>query len=132
MMRLLIFFMGTIDNVWYSVIINSTRNGFFTSTQGLKQGDPLSPSLFIIGVEVLSRLLNNLLNCEHFLPFSMSHRGPIINHLSYADDLVIFTSGNTKSIKMIMKQIYRYERSSGQRMNSKICFVSHYCKYWSY
>lgn len=91
--------MDTIDNVWYSIIINGTRNGFFTSSQGIKQGDPLSPSLFIIGAEVLARLLNNLIGSENFLPFSMSDRGTI-NHLSYASDIVIFTSGNTKSIKI--------------------------------
>lgn len=113
--------MGTIDNVWYSIIINGNRNGFFTSSQGLKQGDPLSPSLFIIGAEVLTRLLNNLMHSDHFLPFSMSNRGPIINHLSYADDIVIFTSGNSKSVKMIMKKIHMYERSSSQRMNKKKC-----------
>ncbi|XP_016573562.1 uncharacterized protein LOC107871219 isoform X2 [Capsicum annuum] len=101
-------FSGTISNVWHSIILNRTIKGFFTSTQVFKQGDPLSPSLFIIGAEVLSRLLNNLIHSEHFLPFSMPVRGPVINHLSYADGIVIFTSGNTKSIRMIMKQIHRY------------------------
>nr|XP_009624678.1 uncharacterized protein LOC104115704 [Nicotiana tomentosiformis] len=40
-----------ISDVWYSIIVNGARKGFFTSSQGLK-GDPLSPSLFIMGVEV--------------------------------------------------------------------------------
>ncbi|KAM3237314.1 hypothetical protein P3L10_012343 [Capsicum annuum] len=115
-------FMGTISNVWHSIILNGTRKGFFTSTQGFKQGDPLSPSLFIISAEVLSGLLNNLIHSEHFLPFSMPVRGPVINHFLYADNIVIFTSGNTKSIRMIKKQIHRYEKSSGQRMNAKKCF----------
>lgn len=41
-------------DVWYSIIINETRKDFFTSSHGLKQGDLLSPSLFIIGSEVLT------------------------------------------------------------------------------
>lgn len=71
-----------VDNVWYSIIINGNRKGFFTSTQGLKQGDLLSPSLFIIGAEVLFRYLNGLISMDGFTPFSMNHNGHVINHLA--------------------------------------------------
>lgn len=102
-----------ISNVWYSITINGSREGFFTSTQGLKQGDPLSPSLFILEAEVLSRQLNNLLNNERFTSFTMSRNGPQITHLAYADDIVIFCGGNRRSIKAVMNQIHKYEMSSG-------------------
>lgn len=111
-----------LSNVWYSIIVNGSRNGFFTSSQGLKQGDPLSPSLFIIGSEVLSRLLNNLNHNENFTSFSMNENGPQINHLAYEDDVIIFTGGNTKSIKLVMKQIKTYERASGQKVNADKSF----------
>ncbi|XP_019233156.1 PREDICTED: uncharacterized protein LOC109213783 [Nicotiana attenuata] len=39
---------GLLQGIWYSIIINGDRTGFFTSTQGLKQGDPLSPSLLLL------------------------------------------------------------------------------------
>lgn len=46
----------------------------------------------------------------------------MINHLAYADDLVIFSSRGTKSIKLVMKQIKKYELSSGQNMNNEESF----------
>nr|XP_016448725.1 PREDICTED: uncharacterized protein LOC107773821 [Nicotiana tabacum] len=88
--------------------------GFFTSSQGLKQSDLLSPSLFIIGAEVLTRSLNSLTAQANFTPFTMDHRGPIINHLTYADDIVIFSGENNASIKLIKKQIRRYEKAYGK------------------
>ncbi|XP_070044572.1 uncharacterized protein [Nicotiana tomentosiformis] len=111
-----------ISEVWYSIIVNGTRRGFFTSSQGLKQGDRLSPSLFILGAEVFSRLLNRLYDDQRFIPFSMNNRGPKINHLAYADDMVIFCGGKSKSIKLVMKQIRLYEKSSGQKVNEDKSF----------
>ena len=49
------------SNPWFSVLINGMPHGFFPISWGLHQRDPLSHSLFIVGVEVLSRLLNQLL-----------------------------------------------------------------------
>lgn len=47
-------------NNWYSYLINGQATGFFMSSRGVKQGDPLSLALFILTAEVLSRSLNNL------------------------------------------------------------------------
>lgn len=64
------------SNNWYSIIINGMRHGFFHSTRGLKQGDPLSPSLFILGAEVLSRSLNVLYSHSLYRGFNMEVNGP--------------------------------------------------------
>lgn len=54
---------------------------------------------------------------DKFIPFSMNNRGPQINHLAYADDIVIFSSSTTRSVRLIMKQISKYENASGQLVN---------------
>lgn len=107
----------TMPNNWYSVIINGTRHGFFHSTRGLKQGDPLSPAFFILGAEVLSRMLNNLHQHYLYSDFQMERKGPQINHLSFADDVIIFTSTSNYSLKLIIKTLQLYETTSGQLIN---------------
>ena len=46
-----------ITTVWFSVLVNGSTTGFFSSSHGLHQGDPLSPLLFLLVIEVLSSLL---------------------------------------------------------------------------
>ncbi|XP_059302212.1 uncharacterized protein LOC132054176 [Lycium ferocissimum] len=52
----------------------------------------------------------------------MNPNGPTINHLSYVDNIVIFTGGKNKSINLILKQIKRYENDSGQMINTDKSF----------
>ena len=110
------------SNNWYSIVINGKRHGFFHSTRGLKQGDPLSPSLFILGAEVLSRQLNMLYNNPLYSGFHMEKRGPQINHLSFVDDIIIFTSTNRKSLQLIVETITDYEKVSDQQLNKDKSF----------
>ncbi|WMV30238.1 hypothetical protein MTR67_023623 [Solanum verrucosum] len=105
------------SNNWYYVIINGKRHGCFHSTRGLKQGDPLSPALFILGDEVLSRMLNLLHQNQMYKGFQMELKGPLINHLCFADDIIIFTTGIKQSLQHIMKTISTYEAVSDQLLN---------------
>lgn len=47
----------------------------------------------------------------------MNQRGPQVNHLAYVDGIVIFSSGHNKSVRLVMQQITRYEKASGQKLN---------------
>ncbi|WMV18188.1 hypothetical protein MTR67_011573 [Solanum verrucosum] len=115
-----------ISNNWYSVLVNGITHGFFQSSRGLKQGDPLSPTLFIIAAEVLSRGLNNLHRDESMKGYGLPKWSPEINHLSYADDTILFGSGDRGSIIKMMRILREYELVSGQKVNkSKSFFYLH-------
>lgn len=84
-----------LSNNWYSLIVKAKWSFFFNSTRGVKQGDPLSPCLFIVGAEVLSTGLKNLIVVDKKTVGSSKPRHcPIISHLAFADDMLIFTNGS--------------------------------------
>lgn len=101
-----------VSNNWHSIIINGKSYGFFRSSRGLKQGDPLSSTLFITAAEVLSRGLNSLNDEEGFKGFGLLKWSPKINHLAYVDDTILFGSGDRSSIIKMMKVLRGYENSS--------------------
>ncbi|XP_062166910.1 uncharacterized protein LOC133873195 [Alnus glutinosa] len=96
----------------FSVLLNGSPFGHFRPSRGLRQGDPLSPFLFIIGTEALSRLLHH-----HLRGFSVSRDNLAINHLLFADDLVIFTSATSSEASRIKICLDKYSLCSGQSIN---------------
>ncbi|KAL0449146.1 UNVERIFIED_CONTAM: putative mitochondrial protein [Sesamum latifolium] len=100
-----------ITNCWFLVLINGSLSGFFKSTRGLRQGDPLSPTLFVLAAEYFSRNLNRLMEIDKSLAFKGSQG---ISHLAYADDVLIFTNSREKSLQTVMEFLQEFERTSGQ------------------
>lgn len=113
-----------ISSNMYSLILNSQRHGFFKSENGLRQGDPISPSLFVLSAELLSNMLNNLYENRRFTGFCIPRQGPQVNHLAFADNMILFVSGKKKTMRLVMKTLTKYEKISGQQINkSKSCFM---------
>ncbi|GFS34515.1 hypothetical protein Acr_00g0034340 [Actinidia rufa] len=86
--------MTCIFTTYYSLSYNGSLHGFFKGKRGLRQGDPLSPYLFVLCLEYLSRGLGELqLNAD--FNFHPKCGGLKITHLAFADDLVLFSKGDT-------------------------------------
>ncbi|XP_073033924.1 uncharacterized protein [Primulina eburnea] len=106
-----------ISHCHFSVNINGSLSGFFGSTRGLRQGDPLSPLLFVLGAEYLSRGLERLY-LQHPALRYRSDCDILISHLAYADDVIIFASGGTRGMQRLVDFLHHYENCSGQRVNA--------------
>ena len=77
-----------ISTVQFSVLINGSPNNFFGSSRGLRQGDPLSPMLFLIVMEVLSRMLRRVEGAGLIRGFKVESRrdgGESVSHLLFAE-----------------------------------------------
>ena len=82
-----------VTSVRFSILVNGSSEGFFGSSRGLRQGDPLSPLLFLLIMEVLSILLgktkeSNLIQGFHV--GAMNSVGVHISQLLFADDTILF------------------------------------------
>ena len=99
-----------ISTTMYSVKINGMISGFFKGAKGLRQGDPLSPYLFTIAMNALYAILNNK-------PVGFKHHWRCkdlgINHLFFADDVLLFSNGDKNSINHIMKSVNIFSTISG-------------------
>jgi hypothetical protein len=103
----------------FSMLINGSPKGHFSASRGFRQGDPLSPFLFIIGIEVLSRLLTSAENSGFFKGFPLAPTCPRVSHMLFVDDLIIFARASVEDAKAIQVCLNSYQLCSGQLVNVK-------------
>lgn len=101
----------------FSLLVNGKPCGFFQASKGLKQEDLLSPFLFILVSEALSRGLNHLVMEGAIADYGLPRGCLRVTHLSFTDDVIIFTRAHRKSLKGLMDFLTLYKRSYGQKVN---------------
>ncbi|XP_074306637.1 uncharacterized protein LOC141641891 [Silene latifolia] len=100
----------------FSLNINGSVEGFFPGQRGLRQGDPLSPYLFVLCMEVLSRLLRTLPTHPGFSYHPKCVKVKL-THLIFADDLLVFTRGDLPSIQAVNSCLSLFAAFSGLKIN---------------
>ncbi|KAL0448791.1 UNVERIFIED_CONTAM: hypothetical protein Slati_1435500 [Sesamum latifolium] len=121
--RFLTLIKHAIKNCWFTVLVNGEAAGFFKSTQGLRQGDPISPALFILAAEALSKGLDFLFS-THPDMYYQTQCAIKPSHLSYADDVIIFTNCKEAGLARLIQFLRGYENMSGQKINyAKSAFI---------
>jgi len=114
--------MRCVETTSFSVAINGDLYGFFPGRSGVRQGDPLSPYLFVVCMEYFSKMLNlaSLSPDFRFHPKC----GPFgIHHLAFADDVLLLCRGDRSSINILLQQLVLFGQTSGLQVNAEKSFI---------
>ncbi|XP_026399624.1 uncharacterized protein LOC113295510 [Papaver somniferum] len=99
------------ESAKFLVMINGGPHGFFSVSRGLRQGDPLSPTLFAIMEDVLSRFIHKMVEEGRIAPMVIK-KGVHPTHLFFAGDVFILCNGSKKSVENLMTLLDKYQKAS--------------------
>lgn len=119
--------MQCITTVQYSYLVNDSVYGRVKPYRGIRQGDPLSPYIFILCGEVLTGLCKKAARDGTLQGIRVARACPRVNHLLFADDTMFFCQANRTSCEKLAQILSEYGKVSGQKINrakSSITFSS--------
>lgn len=117
-----------ISSLSFEVLVNEGKSDQFKPSRGLGQDDPLSSYLFILGQDILSKMLDKKLCVGNISSAKANSRGPALMHVMYTDDIVLFSKATRKDAKRLALCLEKYCKWSGQAINrgkSSILFSKH-------
>ncbi|XP_073129001.1 uncharacterized protein [Henckelia pumila] len=109
--------MRCVTSVSYSFRINQSVYGNLQPQRGLRQGGPLSPYLFALCAQGFSTILNNVAERRFFRGVKIARNSPMVSHLFFANDSLIFYRANPHECAKVKRCIDRYAEASGQVVN---------------
>ncbi|GJX28155.1 hypothetical protein Tco_0236234 [Tanacetum coccineum] len=105
--------MECVTSTSYSICINGSLHGYFQGKQGLRQGDPLSPYIFTLVIEILTLIINRMvLESGMFTYHRYCSKLELVN-LCFANDLFIFSYGDVQSATVIKEALEEFKLVSG-------------------
>ena len=121
--------MSCMSSVSYSFNINGERVGYVKPSRGIRQGDPLSPYLFLFCSEGLSNLMARVIEDRQITGLKLSRNGPVLSHLFFADDSLFCCKAHPQEARAMQRILAKYELASGQCINydKSVAFFSRNC-----
>jgi hypothetical protein len=110
--------MKYVETVRFSVRVNGQLSNAFYPTRGIRQGDPMSPYLFLLCAEGLSCMLK--FSGPQFLAKGVwvGVHAPWVSYLLFADDCLVFTQASERAGQRLAEILQTYQEGSGQIVNT--------------
>lgn len=91
----------------FSMSINYSLEGFFASARGIRQDCSLSPYLYVILNNVMSKMLNRAAEAHQF-DYHLRCREVKLTHFSFAEDILVFNDGTSRSLRGVLKDMDQF------------------------
>ncbi|KAL0361809.1 UNVERIFIED_CONTAM: Retrovirus-related Pol polyprotein from type-2 retrotransposable element R2DM [Sesamum radiatum] len=101
----------------YSVCINGEAHRFFRGARGLRQGDPMSPYLFVLAMELLRGILQQMISTDPSFQFHWKCAELGLFQLGFADDLLLFCAADDHSIGLFQRGLDLFASLSSLHVN---------------
>ena len=108
---------GCLSSISYAILVNGSIKGWVKATRGLRQGDPLSPFLFTIVIDVLSRMLLRAEERSLLEGFSVGRNRTRVSHLQFADDTIFFSNTCVEELQTLKSLLLVFGQISGLKVN---------------
>ena len=109
--------MKCVESSRMSITWNGDKLEWFRPASGIRQGDSISPYLFVLCMERLGHVINQAVSEGKWKPIKLSRRGPPLSHLFCADDLILFVEASESQIVAVMACLDLLCNSSGQKIS---------------
>ncbi|GKG06281.1 RNA-directed DNA polymerase, eukaryota, reverse transcriptase zinc-binding domain protein, partial [Tanacetum coccineum] len=107
--------MSCVTTVAFSICVSGESYSYFKGGRGLRQGDPMSPYLFTLVIEMLTLIVHDKVdNCKEF-QYHFACKKMKLTHVCFADDVLMFCHGDKTSfsvLKQAIEEFWRYIRAS--------------------
>ncbi|XP_021980153.1 uncharacterized mitochondrial protein AtMg01250-like [Helianthus annuus] len=100
-----------------SVLINGSPSFEFQFSCGIRQGDPISPFLFLIGMEAFLVMMEKAADEGIFQGIKLPNSGPSITHLLFADDVLLVGQWNKENVLNMARLLRCFNLASGLNIN---------------
>jgi len=101
-----------------SVLVNGCPTDEFLLEKGLRQGDPLSPFLFLLAAEGFNILMNALVGAQLFQGYGVGRDEEVrLTHLQFADDTLILGAKSWQNVRSMRAVLLLFEEMSGLKVN---------------
>ncbi|KAL0293553.1 UNVERIFIED_CONTAM: hypothetical protein Sradi_6930300 [Sesamum radiatum] len=117
--RFIMWIEQCITTASFSISLNGSIHGFFSSSRGLRQGDPISPYLFVLVIESLHLIIKSKVTTDTTFQYRWRCKELGIVNLCFADDLLLFCKADPQSVTVLHRILQEFKDLAGLQANAQ-------------